>query len=175
MNGFNSRLNRTKEGSGSIKTDSRIYSILSKEINYISIVSENYGTTIKKKKQTLNICVIKVLDKNTVLKNVQRHNGGSSLVVKWLGLGAAMAWGSIPGWRTKIPQAVCQGQKNQSIDQSWFKKKKRMKISKSGERPKSTDSRSCCYVASVMSDFLRSHGPQPTRLLCQWDSPGKNT
>ena len=28
---------------------------------------------------------------------------------------------------------------------------------------------------SVMSDSLRSHGPQPTRLLCPWDSPGKNT
>ena len=28
---------------------------------------------------------------------------------------------------------------------------------------------------SVMSDSLRSHGLQPTRLLCQWDSPGKNT
>ena len=26
-----------------------------------------------------------------------------------------------------------------------------------------------------MSDCLRPHGLQPTRLLCQWDSPGKNT
>ena len=26
-----------------------------------------------------------------------------------------------------------------------------------------------------MSNSLRSHGPQPTRLLCPWDSPGKNT
>ena len=26
-----------------------------------------------------------------------------------------------------------------------------------------------------VSDSLRSHGLQPTRLLCPWDSPGKNT
>ena len=28
---------------------------------------------------------------------------------------------------------------------------------------------------SVMSDSLRPHGLQPTRLLCPWDFPGKNT
>ena len=28
---------------------------------------------------------------------------------------------------------------------------------------------------SVMSDSSRPHGLQPTRLLCPWDSPGKNT
>ena len=27
---------------------------------------------------------------------------------------------------------------------------------------------------SVVSDSLRPHGLQPTRLLCPWDSPGKN-
>ena len=27
----------------------------------------------------------------------------------------------------------------------------------------------------VVSDFLRVYGLQPTRLLCPWDSPGKNT
>ena len=27
----------------------------------------------------------------------------------------------------------------------------------------------------VMSDFLQLHGLQPTRLLCPWNSPGKNT
>ena len=34
-----------------------------------------------------------------------------------------------------------------------------------------------CYVVmdSVMSIFLRSHGLYPVRLLCPWDSPGKNT
>ena len=32
-----------------------------------------------------------------------------------------------------------------------------------------------CSVTSVMSDSLRSYGPWPTRLLCPWHSPGKNT
>ena len=33
----------------------------------------------------------------------------------------------------------------------------------------------CCQVASVMSDSLRPHRQQPTRLPRPWDSPGKNT
>ena len=33
----------------------------------------------------------------------------------------------------------------------------------------------CCQVVSVVSDSVRPHGLQPTRLLCPWDSPGKNT
>ena len=33
----------------------------------------------------------------------------------------------------------------------------------------------CCCVTSVVSDSLRPHRLQPTRLLCPWDSPGKNT
>ena len=33
----------------------------------------------------------------------------------------------------------------------------------------------CCQVASVVSDSVRPHGQQPTRLLRPWDSPGKNT
>ena len=34
-----------------------------------------------------------------------------------------------------------------------------------------------CYVLihSVVSDSFRPHGLQPARLLCPWDSPGKNT
>ena len=32
----------------------------------------------------------------------------------------------------------------------------------------------CCLVASVMSNSFRTHGLQSTRLLCPWDSPGKN-
>ena len=31
------------------------------------------------------------------------------------------------------------------------------------------------WSRSVMSDFLRPHGLQPTRLLCPWDFPGKST
>ena len=33
----------------------------------------------------------------------------------------------------------------------------------------------CCEVASVMSDYVRPHRRQPTRLRRPWDSPGKNT
>ena len=34
----------------------------------------------------------------------------------------------------------------------------------------------CCYqVASVVSDSVRPHELQPTRLPRPWDSPGKNT
>ena len=32
-----------------------------------------------------------------------------------------------------------------------------------------------CVSHSVISDSLRPHGPEPARLLCPWDSPGKNT
>ena len=31
------------------------------------------------------------------------------------------------------------------------------------------------WSRSVMSNSLRSHGLQPTRLLCPWDFPGKST
>ena len=33
----------------------------------------------------------------------------------------------------------------------------------------------CCEVAPVMSDSVRPHRRQPTRLPRSWDSPGKNT
>ena len=33
----------------------------------------------------------------------------------------------------------------------------------------------CCQVASVVSDSVRPHRWQPTRLPSPWDSPGKNT
>ena len=33
----------------------------------------------------------------------------------------------------------------------------------------------CCEVTSVMSDSVRPHRRQPTRLRRPWDSPGKNT
>ena len=32
-----------------------------------------------------------------------------------------------------------------------------------------------CSVTSVVSVSVRPHGLQPARLLCPWDSPGKNT
>ena len=33
----------------------------------------------------------------------------------------------------------------------------------------------CCSVASAVSNSVRPHRQQPTRLCCPWDSPGKNT
>ena len=36
-------------------------------------------------------------------------------------------------------------------------------------------SRCCCCVASVVSDSVRPHRRQPTRLPRPWGSPGKNT
>ena len=30
------------------------------------------------------------------------------------------------------------------------------------------------HVQSIMSDSLQPYGLQPTKLLCPWDSPGKN-
>ena len=33
----------------------------------------------------------------------------------------------------------------------------------------------CCYIASVVSNSVRLHRRQPTRLPRPWDSPGKNT
>ena len=38
-----------------------------------------------------------------------------------------------------------------------------------------TMSQCAALSCSVMSDSLQPHGLQPTRLLCPWDSPGKNT
>ena len=32
-----------------------------------------------------------------------------------------------------------------------------------------------CLVISIMSNSLRPHGLQPTRLLCAWDLPSKST
>ena len=44
-----------------------------------------------------------------------------------------------------------------------------------GARPSSLPSCCCCWGASVVSDSVWPHGRQPTRPLCPWDSPGKNT
>ena len=49
-------------------------------------------------------------------------------------------------------------------------------ITKSCQSMVQTSCCCCCYkVASVVSDSVRPHRRQPTRLLCPWDSPGKNT
>ena len=41
--------------------------------------------------------------------------------------------------------------------------------------PKTYNPGCCCQITSVVSDSVRPHGLQPTRLLHPWDSPGKNT
>ena len=33
----------------------------------------------------------------------------------------------------------------------------------------------CCLITKLCLTLLRPHGLQPTRLLCSWNSPGKNT
>ena len=33
----------------------------------------------------------------------------------------------------------------------------------------------CCFVTSVVCDSVQPYGQKLTRLLCLWDSPGKNT
>ena len=38
-----------------------------------------------------------------------------------------------------------------------------------------TGTECACSVASVVSDSLQSYRVEPARLLCPWDSPGKNT
>ena len=46
------------------------------------------------------------------------------------------------------------------------------------EIPEEKPDFSCCccyYIASVVSDSVRPHRQQPTRLPRPWDSPGKNT
>ena len=42
-------------------------------------------------------------------------------------------------------------------------------------RPRSLWSDQCMHACSVVSDSLWSHGLYPAKLLCPWDSPGKNT
>ena len=44
-----------------------------------------------------------------------------------------------------------------------------------GMRPLPIWVRSYVLSRSVVSHSLRPHGPQPTRLFCPWDFPGKNT
>ena len=58
--------------------------------------------------------------KNIYYVSLYRSLPGTCLVVQWLGLHgfSAMGPGSIPGWGTKIPQAVWQGQKKKKFANS---------------------------------------------------------
>ena len=53
-------------------------------------------------------------------KKFKRRGGGTCLVVQWLRLHTttAVGTGSIPGWGTKIPHAVRQGQKKKKVELS---------------------------------------------------------
>ena len=48
-------------------------------------------------------------------------------------------------------------------------------LQKFGEKMVSNFPDVCVCARSVVSNSLRPHGPYPPRLLCPWDSPGKNT
>ena len=52
-----------------------------------------------------------------------------------------------------------------------IKQKLKARVIRARSRQQLSDSDS----HSVMSDSLRPHGLYPTRLVCPWDSPGKNT
>ena len=61
-----------------------------------------------------------------------------------------------------------------------IEKKRQSKINESGVQFKkiedvhrNTDKE--CAMCSVVSNFLQPHELEPARLLCPWDSPGKNT
>ena len=81
----------------------------------------------------------------------------------WSGRGAGLCCGSCPHREllgTREEEAAC-GEPVQR---------------KAG--PPGGDGSTACrrhQVASVVSDSVQPHGLQPTRLLCPWDSPGKNT
>ena len=74
--------------------------------------------------------------------------------------------GSIPGWETKIPQAAWPKEKKKKIKKGYMSKWDFFHTVKVC---------CCCQVASVVSDSVRPHRWQPTRLCRPWDSPGKNT
>ena len=45
----------------------------------------------------------------------------------------------------------------------------------SNEIAKALEVQCVCVSPSIVSNSLQPHGLQPTRLLCPWDSPGRNT
>ena len=82
----------------------------------------------------------------------------------------------------KVLHSICQRiWKTQQWPQDW-KRSVFNPIPKKGNAKESSNyctvaliSRCCCCVASVVSDSVRPHRWQPTRLRHSWDSPGKNT
>ena len=126
MNGFNGRLNMTKEGSGSIKTDYRIYSILSKENRlYIYSLRELWDHNKKKKKNTEHLChkssrsEEKKYSAEKCSKTQWREFPGSQMVRT-----CCHGLGFNPWLENKDPTS-CVPRPKKSIDQSWLKKKKK--------------------------------------------------
>ena len=76
-----------------------------------------------------------------------------------------MTWSDTSRTKTDIwgwPTNQAEGKKEGKLVDSWGPGRPWCKVR-------------ACYMASVMSDSLQPYGLQPARLLCPWDSPGKNT
>ena len=87
--------------------------------------------------------------------------------------------GSIPDWGTKIPHS--RATKSAGPD-NWALTPQLDSLCAAKKDPAAkilcATTKTwccCCSVASVVSDSMRPHGLQPTKLLRPWDSPGKNT
>ena len=83
--------------------------------------------------------------------------------------------------------AECHRMKSKKLWNTWKSKFPREKIGeqkclqggKKAQQQKNTPVLCCCCccgcVTSVVSDFVRPHRWQPTRIRRPWDTPGKNT
>ena len=85
--------------------------------------------------------------------------------------------GKKEGERERGPweQAEVHRQPGLTYTLTWDQFKKVYTLKKKKKEKRQTLHICACSVASVMSDSWRPYGPQSTRLLCPWDSPGKNT
>ena len=93
---------------------------------------------------------------------------GNSLTVQWLGLGTftAMTWVQFLAGKLRSHKLHGQKKKKKKIKKGYMSKWDFFHTVKVC---------CCCQVASVVSDSVRPHRWQPTRLCRPWDSPGKNT
>ena len=79
-------------------------------------------------------------------------------------------------WKMKLRSVWIDSPKGerQTEDSNLKKRNERGVLSDFTETPR-TIRNCCCYVASVVSNSVRPHRQQPTRLPRSWDSPGKNS
>ena len=79
-------------------------------------------------------------------------------------------------WKMKLRSVWLDSPKGerQTEDSNLKKRNERGVLSHFTETPR-TIRNCCCYVASVVSNSVRPHRQQPTRLPRSWDSPGKNS